>query len=62
MKKTRALAPLLLLLAVVAFVPLTRSQRFAAYRTVDVVQLLASGACLGVGLTLVVFAFRKSSG
>ncbi|MBZ5666074.1 MAG: hypothetical protein LAO30_15855 [Acidobacteriia bacterium] len=61
MKKKRSLGLLLLLLAVVAFVPLTRNQRFAAYRTVDVVQLLGSGACLGVGLTLVVFSLRKSS-
>ena len=60
MKKKRPLGPVLLLLAVVAFVPFARSERWAAYRAVDIVQLMGSGACLGVGLALVISSLRKS--
>ncbi len=34
------------------------SPAFATYRTVDVVQLLGSGACLGVAMVMLIFALR----
>jgi hypothetical protein len=38
---------------------MTQKASFAAIRTVDVVQLLASGACFGVGLMALVMKLRE---
>jgi hypothetical protein len=40
-----------LLVGLLGFYRVTQSPQFESYRTVDVVQLLVSGACLGVVLT-----------
>ncbi len=36
-----------------------RQPRFAEFRTVDVIQLVASGACFGVGLMAVIIKLRE---
>jgi hypothetical protein len=38
---------------------LTQQPRFAEFRTVDVIQLLASGACFGVGIMALVTKLRE---
>ena len=42
-----------LIIGIIGFVNLTHNPRFAAYHTVDVIQLIGSGMCFGVAL----FAF-----
>jgi hypothetical protein len=56
MKSPRRYAAVVILVGIIGLLPLTRSARFQAYHAVDVLQLLATGACFGVGFTLL---FRK---
>lgn len=51
-----AFAPFLV--GMIGLFTLMERPRFAAIHTVDVVQLLASGACFGVALTGLIKAFR----
>jgi hypothetical protein len=48
-----------LLVALLGFYRVTESPQFESYRTVDVVRLVASGACFGAALTgLIVMLLR----
>jgi hypothetical protein len=47
-----------LFLGFMVFFNVVRQPRFDAVRTVDVVQLVASGMCLGVALVSVITFFR----
>lgn len=62
MKSRRRLAIVPILIGIIGLMPLMRNSRFAAYHTVDVLQLLASGACFGVGFTLLFASRRPSNG
>jgi hypothetical protein len=48
-----------LLVGLLGFSRLTQSPQFESYRTVDVVQLLGSGACFGAALTGLMFRFVR---
>jgi uncharacterized membrane protein len=52
------LAPLIIGLA--GLFRLMSQPRFAAYRTVDVVQMTGSGVCFGVAMMALVLYFRRS--
>ena len=52
-----AFAPLFV--GLIGLFNLMQKPRFAAIHTVDVVQLLASGACFGVALAALIIAFRR---
>lgn len=48
-----------LVIGLIGFSRVTQSPQFESYRTLDVVQLVASGACFGAALTgLIVMLFR----
>jgi len=47
-----------LLIGVIGFNRVMQSPGFAMYRTVDIVQLLASGACFGAAIVGVIFMLR----
>ena len=47
-----------LFIGIAGFYRVTQSPRFELYRTVDVVQLLVSGACFGATLVGVVLMLR----
>jgi hypothetical protein len=49
-----------LAIGLVGFYRVVHSQRFELYRTVDVVQLLASGACFGATLVGIILMLRRS--
>lgn len=51
-----AFAPFLI--GLIGFFNLTQRPRFAAIHTVDVLQLLASGACFGVAFAGIVITLR----
>jgi hypothetical protein len=55
---TAWIAPLIV--GVLGVLRVTHSQSFNLYRTVDVVQLLASGACFGATLVGVILMVRPS--
>jgi predicted membrane protein len=62
-KRKRALLSTVVLLIVVGsvgFVNLSGKDRFKAYWTVDVVQLLATGMCYGVALAGIFSLIRKA--
>lgn len=48
-----------LLIGLVEFSNIARNPRFEAIHTVDVLGLLASGACFGVALTVLIVAMRS---
>jgi hypothetical protein len=48
------------MVGVAGFSRVTQSPSFESYRTVDIVQLLGSGACFGVVLAGVIFLLRGS--
>jgi hypothetical protein len=48
-----------LLIGLFAVFDLTQKSRFAAFHTVDVVQLVASGMCFGIALTALIEFIRK---
>ena len=52
---------MVLFFALLNFYGVTQSPRFESYRTVDVVRLVASGACFGAALTglIVIFLRRR---
>ena len=48
-----------LVIGLIGFSRVTQSPQFESYRNLDVVQLVASGACFGAALTgLIVMLFR----
>jgi len=49
-----------LMVGFAGFYRVAQSPNFAAYRAVDVVQLLGSGACVGAALVGIVFMFRST--
>jgi drug/metabolite transporter (DMT)-like permease len=49
-----------LLFGLIALVPLLDRPRLQTLHTVDLLTLLASGMCFGVGLTLFIFAFKSN--
>jgi hypothetical protein len=52
-----------LLIGLLGFYRLAESPQFESYRTVDVIQLVATGACIGVALTgLMVRLLRPRTG
>jgi hypothetical protein len=44
----------------IAFMNVARNQRFEAFHNVDVLGLVAAGACFGVALVSIVFALRTA--
>lgn len=48
-------AAVLILVGSIGFLQISRQARFAAFHTVDVLQLLASGMCFGVALAAILF-------
>jgi len=48
-----------LFVGMIGLFSLMQKPRFAAIHTVDVVQLLASGACFGVALAGIIIALRR---
>ncbi len=51
-------AVVLIVIGFIGLFMLTRNDRFAAFRAVDVLQLLASGMCFGVALAILLAALR----
>jgi hypothetical protein len=47
-----------LIIGIIGFVNLMHQERFASYRTVDVLQLTGSGMCFGVALVAFVALMR----
>lgn len=52
-------AAIVIVIGLIGLLPLTHRPRFQNYHAVDVLQLLASGACFGVGITLLVERIRS---
>jgi hypothetical protein len=52
MNKNRRRAVIVIIIGLIGLTTLMRRPRFETFHTVDVLQLLASGACFGVGATL----------
>lgn len=50
--RRRPLAAIVILMGIIGLAALTRNPNFQNIRTVDVLQLLGSGMCFGVGLTI----------
>jgi hypothetical protein len=48
------------LIGIAGFYRVTQSPSFELYRTVDVVQILGSGACLGAAIVGVILTLRGS--
>jgi hypothetical protein len=62
--KRRLIGPVVfvpILIGGIGFFNLTRNPKFQAFHTVDVVQLLGSGACFGVALVALFAILRRSS-
>jgi hypothetical protein len=51
--RDRRRAGVLIFFAAIAFTNAARNPRFETFHTVDILQLLAAGMCLGVALALV---------
>ena len=60
--KNPATAFVLFVVATAGLTMVMRSPRFEAFRTVDVLQLLGSGMCFGVGLTMLLARLRSGRG
>ncbi len=54
MRRRRAVPIGVLFVGLIGFMNVARSPRFETFHTVDVLQLLASGMCFGVGLMALV--------
>ena len=52
MKRPISQAGILVIIGIIGLTFVTRNPRFAAFHAVDVLQLLASGACFGVAIAL----------
>jgi hypothetical protein len=52
MRDLRRHAVIVIIIGLIGFSALARRPRFEQIHTVDVLQLLVSGACFGIGLTL----------
>jgi hypothetical protein len=64
MKQGRALGVFVVvpvIIGAVGIITVARSPEFSAFRSVDVVQLIASGMCFGVSLAWIVRVFRGPS-
>ncbi len=59
MSKQRRSAAIVLIIGLVGLTQLMRGPRFEAMHTVDVLQLLASGACFGVAASLLIHPRRR---
>lgn len=57
-KRNMAAPFIVLFIGLVGLFSLTERPRFEMYRTVDVIQLIASGMCFGVALILLIMIFR----
>lgn len=62
MRNPKRWASAAILVGMIGLFPLTRKARFQAFHTVDVLQLLASGACFGGALTALLMYRRRDSG
>jgi len=49
----------ILFIALLGFFRVTQNPRFKSYRTIDVIQLVVSGAGFGVALTGLIFALQR---
>ena len=47
-----------IIIGMIGLLSLTRNPRFAAFHTVDVLQLIASGMCFGVALAALLIMLR----
>ena len=52
MRNVRRHAAIVIMIGLIGFSALARRPRFQEIHNLDIMQLLASGACFGVGLTL----------
>ncbi|MGC1660712.1 MAG: hypothetical protein WA737_11940 [Candidatus Acidiferrales bacterium] len=57
-KQNTAAPFIVLLVGLIGLFSLIERPRFEMYRTVDVLQLIASGMCFGVALILLMIRFR----
>jgi hypothetical protein len=56
--KSRKAVAFPVLIGLIGLMPLTLNPRFELFHTVDVLQLLASGMCFGVGLAALIAMLR----
>lgn len=59
-RKPLASAFVVLLIGFIGLANITRQPRFEAFHAVDVLQLIASGMCFGVALSVVIATLRRS--
>ncbi|HXN22735.1 MAG TPA: hypothetical protein VOA41_08340 [Candidatus Dormibacteraeota bacterium] len=52
---------MLLLIGLIGFFNVMQKPRFQAFHNVDVLQLIATGMCFGVALTLLFATFRRAA-
>ena len=52
MRRHRSLAAIVIFMGIIGLATLARNPHFATIRSVDALQLLASGMCFGVGITI----------
>jgi cyanate permease len=62
MRNPKRQASVALVIGMIGLAGLTGNPRLQTYRAVDVVQLVASGACFGVALTLLLARRRIAQG
>lgn len=60
-RKPLASAFMLLFIGLIPFFNVTQKPRFQAFHNVDVLQLIATGMCFGVALTLLFTVLRRPS-
>ncbi len=56
----RGAPAVIFIVGMIGLLNVTRNPRFAAYHTVDVIQLLASGACFGIAFMALLMHFQQS--
>lgn len=59
--RNRRIAFVVLIFGCISFSQMVLNSRLAAIRAVDIVQLLGTGACLGVGLVFGLTSLRRST-
>ena len=57
--RTRKMGMVVLIVGLLGFLQLTRRPSFETIRTVDMLQLVASGACFGVALVTLLGVVRR---
>ncbi len=62
MRTNRQRAAITLIIGLMGLVQLMRKDRFELFHTVDVLQLLVSGACFGGAITMLLQSRRSSVG